>query len=345
MEDVATGNRSGQAEALTLVMPMKWWGRFFHRFWFWIMSLAFMRNFAFGNLEKLRFIIAIRWSLLPPFEQRWQPWHRTHENRWHLLFESNFDGDWDDYLDSFGAAARFALGSIVWVVLGYPGLDSMPMFKSFAKQYDHLPEYYMSAYPSLTASDIRQELHARYGRSAHEAIVREGYGRTMPEWTTFLFPLKAGHAGPAVRAARRLDPGQPAGPDALSTRQVTDGTFFSQTELVHFARVVVMDKPTRSWLLITMTHDGPVEEILRLLVADEAKGLRALLECTEGAPTDSTGWWAAREVSRHLLDHRPPGSEHRLTYAVHPGWTASDLTAFKTDARREERWPVPEECS
>ncbi len=346
MGALATGNRSGQAEALTLVMPMKWWGPFFHRCVFWFFSRRFARDWAFTQLEQLRFISAIRWSLLPPFEKRrWWRWP-THENRWHLLFESNFDGDWDDYLDSFGAAAKKALRFIVTVVVGYPGLDSMPMFKSFAKQYDHLPEYYMSAYPSLTASDIRQELHARYGRFAHEAIVKEGYGRTKPEWTTFLLPIKAGHAGRAVRAARRLDPGQPVGPNTLIDQPVTDGTFFRRTELVHFARVVVVDQPRRSWLLITMTHDGPVEAVLSLLLSGEAAtSLRKLLECTDGVPADSGEWWSDVHLFRHLLAHRPPGSEHRLTYAAAPGWTAHEISSYESDARREAHWPVPEECS
>lgn len=353
MSGYSTGRRDGQAEALTIVLPMKWWGPRFHRLWFWAMSQRLARSHAYGSLDQLRFVLAIRWTLLEPFERRKVLWHRrTPEQRWHLLFESNFDGDWDEYLDDFGAAANFALRSIVWVGLGYPGVTSMPMFKSFARLHDHLPEYYSSGYPSLTAADIRQELHARYGGAACGAIKREGYGRTTPQWTTFRLPIRAGMAGRAVRRARRLDPqnGASAFDDATEqegkTGPVTDGSLFRDTGLVHFGRVVVLDRPTRSWLFVTITHDGPVGEVLHRLLADDAGGgLRRLVECCEGVPPDSSGWWSNNHLARHLLAHRPPESRRHLAYVACPGWTAAQVRDFETNPRRNDSWPVPGDAS
>lgn len=356
MNQLGIGRRDGQSEALTLVLPMKWWGPAFHRFWFWTMSQKCMRESAFGNVDRLRFILAIRWSLLRPFEQpppRWKPqwrnlrlqkspWHRTPEQRWHLLFESNFDGDWDAYLDDFGAAANFALRSIVCVGVGYPGTDSMAMFKSFARLHDHLPEYYSSAYPELTAADIRQELHARRGHHARRKIKLEGMGRTMPRWTTFRLPLRDDDAGRAVRFARQLDP-QPEGSE--SDIPVADGSLFRNTGVVHFARVVIIDRPTRSWLLITLTHDVPIEDVVPELLSAEGSGLRRLLECCDGIPKESEGWWTDDHLAEYLLRQQPVESRHRLVYNAYPGWTAEQLQGFQADRCSDKTWPVPEEES
>lgn len=146
----------------------------------------------------------LRDPLVPaaPFEPASHPWRRTREQRWHLLFESNFDGDWDEYLAAFGTVLGPDLGNLLRPALGYPGMEDLGLFKAWAAANDRVPEHYVSAYPDLTAIGIRQLLHRVEGPAARAAVIAEGYGRSSPTWSTFVLPLVPGRASGAVRAAR-----------------------------------------------------------------------------------------------------------------------------------------------
>jgi hypothetical protein len=322
----AVGGEDERATALTVVLPLKWWGRAYLSAWFWFLQRPMVkrRRFAFDKVDDLQFISAIRWSLLPPFVPKRSPVARTREQRWQLLFESNFDGDWNEYLDSFGTILGHGLQSIVRPGIGYPGLDNVDLFKSYARANDHLPEVYESAYPELTAADIRQALAAS-DDDALCKIIHRGYGRENPKWSTLLFPLEVGQASAAARAARALDDA----PQVLLC-----------TNRVHFARVVVIDQLSCSWLLITMTHDGDLRSIVEEIVAAHGDRLRPLLERTQGFPVPSDGWWDDARVVDFVLDHRPRETAPALVYCGYPGWSVAHIRALAGDRRRFDRWPV-----
>ncbi len=334
------GRHDGLASALTVVLPLRWGGRTALVAWLWILRRRTLRRRAVGTLDGLRFVSAIRWSLLPPFRPPgpW-PWRRPHDERWQLLFESNFDGDWDDYLEVFGAVQGWPLRSITAWGAGWPGLDDVALFKAYAKSFDHEPEHYASAYPSLTSGDVFQELMARDPGGARRRVRQRGYGRTHPAWTTLLLPLAEDRAAAAVRAARALEH-PPDGGEPLVVR----------TGLVHFGRVVVLDRPSGSWLLVTLTHDGTAEEVVAALVAADAATdpdgattpLRRLVECTVGAPDPSRGWWDDAATCAHLLRSRPRAARHQTAYCGYPGTTVAEVRDLADRPRRHETWPVRE---
>jgi hypothetical protein len=345
----AVGMTDGRANALTVVLPLKWWGRWWLRAHFALFRTPIGRQVAFRkSLDPLRFISAIRWSLLEPFDPpRRIPWERPPSERWHLLFESNFDGDWDEYLDNFGAVMKLPLESIIWTGIGYPGLATAGMFKAYAKAYDVMPEHYVSAYPRLAAGDIRQELHARDRSGAdRRRIVRDGFGRTEPRWSTFLFRVVDDRIGDVVAAARSFELEHPSGraqDDAESTPLLVSGR-------VHFGRIVVVDRPGGSWLLITLTHDGPIEPTLRELIENEPSSggrsrWRSLLEGTVGVPVPSDEWWDDERLVEHLLEHRPASSRHCLTYCGYPGTDVQTILTFVDTGRRFTQWPASEDES
>jgi hypothetical protein len=343
----AVGMTDGRANALTVVLPLKWWGRRWLVLWFAILRTRRGRRFAFErSLDPLRFISAIRWSLLPPFDPprfRILFWRRPQTERWQLLFESNFDGDWDEYLDNFGAVMPAPLASIISAGVGYPGLDTRGMFKAYAKAYDITPEHYVSAYPDLAAGDIRQELFARDPSGAdRRRIVHDGFGRTEPQWSTFLLPIIPDRVGQTVAAARQFE-----------RTDGTSGTPLLASDRVHFGRLAVVDRPERSWLLLTMTHAGPIEPTLHELVATEAEltptgersRWRVLLEQTVGVPVPSDGWWDDDRIVEHLLQSIPTSQRHRLTYCGYPGTTVAQIDDFRIHDVRRTRWPASEEAS
>ncbi len=337
MAGYALGRVDGRATALTVILPLKWWGRAWLTVWFRYLRLPFMGRKAFRKLDRLRFVSAIRWSLLRPFVPRKSPFARTSDQRWQLLFESNFDGDWDEYLESFSTVTGKALRSIIRPGTGYPGLTTASLLKDYARIHDHTPHGYVSAYPTLTAGDIRQEILARHGPAAVRAIARRDFGRTTPRWSTFLLPISPGRTGAVTDATVALEK------DVYDLEQQS---VLLRTGAVHFVRVVVLDRPSGSWLLLTLTHDGPVEPILRQMIASDADAtqaatglLRSLFECVEGVPVPSMGWWDDATLMEFLLAHRPSSSNSFLAYCGYAGYTVGDIRSFVDERRRDERWP------
>lgn len=90
------GRVAGRVNALTLVVPLKVGTSALLGAWLVALRRAPgpLRHRAVRNLDQLRFVSAIRWSVLPPFQTaRGNPFKRPADQRWQLLFESNFDGD------------------------------------------------------------------------------------------------------------------------------------------------------------------------------------------------------------------------------------------------------------
>ncbi len=332
------GRTDGRSNALTVILPLKWWGRWVLPLWYFAIGLRPERSFR--GLHELRFVSAIRWSILPPFDPgpRWivrrdgrrhlalvPPAGRRHQ----LLFESNFDGDWDEYLDTFAAKLSLPLTTMVAAGLGYPGLSTPALFKAYARAHDHIPEAYGSAYPGLTSSDIRDELAAT-AAVPDERARAHGLGRRAPHWTTLLLPLRPGHSGHAATRARRLraDP-TPGAPDPLVGATG-----------IHFARVVVLAHPGRRHLLITLTHDHDARTTLLELLGTDAHradgGWHDLLACVDGVPS-APGWWDDDTLVDALLAHRPTPPRRQVAYCGYAGTTVAMIRAF--EGARFERWP------
>lgn len=340
----SVGRVEGRANALTLLLPLSAFGRWWVMGLFWLLRQRKQR-YRFIPVDRLRFIYAIRWTLLPPFEPVTPGRTPRREQRWQMLFESNFDGDWDEYLNAFGAVLGAPLHQIVRYCIGYPGMDDVGLFKAYAKSVDHLPEHYASSYPDLTAIDIRQRLLSTRGPSARQRVEREGYGRTHPYWATFLMPVKPGHSSQAVYAARQLDDpssSHPLRPTSLLLKGRTD---------VHFARVAVVDQVSRSWILFTLVHDGDAATIVRQMLAvdaarsamDGGSPLHDLLSHVDGMPAGDDGW-NDDDVAALVLAHQPTSVRHTVGYSAYPTFSAGEIQALQ-DLPVSGAWPSPEDRS
>jgi len=338
------GREDGRASALEVLLPLKRGGRVWLVLWLGLLRTSRpLRQRAFRELDELRFVYAIRWTLVPPFERARRPWMLRPEDRWQLLFQSNFDGDWDEYLENFASVMPKGLASLVWVGSGYTGLTSPDLFKRYAKAHDHLPEHYASAYVDLTAGDIRREIADRYGRGAAKAIHQGGYSEEALSWTNLVLPLRADRTGPAVRAARAMEP------PCVGDEEPTPLLLLSGA--VHFARVVVLQLPTGSWLMITLTHDGKARPILADALRRDREGdaehpepvLGPLLSHVLGVPHPDSPAWDDDRVLELLLAHRPRTRRHSLAYCAYPGFTVADIRALDAAPSRHDRYPSGDE--
>lgn len=356
----STGGATGRTNALTIVCPLRGSPLRLRMMLAWVDAKS---RTKLRTADELRFISAIRWTVLPPFEPPARrrlrrsfdalfPRQRR-EQRHHLLFESNFDGDWDEYLDAFGTVLGGDLHNLVRWCAGYPGMDDLALFKAWARSVDVLPEHYASRYPSLTSSDIRQELNARYGSAeiTRQMAERE-WGKVEPLWTTLVLPIRPGHTASAATAGRALARGSGQGATSALIRGLGE---------IHFARVVVLEQPTRDWLLITFVHDREIEPALQALLEadrdDPDRPIHALLRTLDGIPVDDPTW-TEEDTRAALLAHRPPTTIQRrrplfwrslagttrrhLQYGGYPGYTAAEIALLEADARRSTTWPDDE---
>ncbi len=85
------------------------------------------------------------------------------DNDTRLLFTSNFDGSWDDYIDSFVDAAPDGFDAIWGNCEGYPagGCRDREAFKKYIRDHECPAELYYSAYPDTTVKEVHRALRTR----------------------------------------------------------------------------------------------------------------------------------------------------------------------------------------
>ena len=73
----------------------------------------------------------------------------------YLLFESNFSGSWNEYVDAFHSVLSFKL-NLVWMWSeNYPGSIPLVPFRNYIEHNQIYNDYYYMAYPGSTVSDVK----------------------------------------------------------------------------------------------------------------------------------------------------------------------------------------------
>src|SRR3954470_9728839 len=85
------------------------------------------------------------------------------DNDTRLLFISNFDGTWDDYIDEFIEKAADGLNAIWSHCDDFPagGSRDREAFKAYIRKYEYQPDVFYSAYPDASVKDIHKALRVR----------------------------------------------------------------------------------------------------------------------------------------------------------------------------------------
>ncbi|MEU4701540.1 hypothetical protein [Nonomuraea dietziae] len=95
-----------------------------------------------------------------------------HDARWvlfdddtRLLFATNFDGDWDAYIDDFAAQIPDLFDAVLQHTEGYPGIHD-PNIKDFVLAHQATAASYFRAIPDATLKDLQK------GQRVQEAFQR-----------------------------------------------------------------------------------------------------------------------------------------------------------------------------
>ena len=147
-------NINGKVYALNVITPMKPWKTWILRFVFFVLGHVKALQ---GDLINLSFIEFARWVVIPrmafPYLGNGQ---RREELKYdYLLFFSNFNGTWNQYIDAFSAVLSRGLNLIWRWSEKFPGSVPVTLFKEYIARVQFDTDYYYTAYPHATANDLK----------------------------------------------------------------------------------------------------------------------------------------------------------------------------------------------
>ena len=151
-------NVSGKAYAMNVVTPMRPRNT-------WINRLLFMFTRAqpdkLAGLIGLSFIHFARWVIIrredwPDFGQPKDPLSNDY-----MLFCSNFNGTWDQYIDAFSDALPSGLDLLWYSSIKYPHSIPITAFKNYIRGNQVDTDYYYNATPGAAQRDVKSGLRVR----------------------------------------------------------------------------------------------------------------------------------------------------------------------------------------
>jgi len=165
--DEPESNRHGRAVAMTIFSPVRPWYRWPPGGALWL-DLVFMvartqdlvLKVIFpgrpGTIRELSFIHFARWIVIRRLPDHGQPRERRRQRL--LMFESNYNGTFDQYIDGFSNILTDGMTKIWGTSYGFPGPRPVAPFKAYIRASEFVADHYYSAYPTATTTMIKSAL-------------------------------------------------------------------------------------------------------------------------------------------------------------------------------------------
>jgi len=148
-------NIAGKAYGMNVITPMRPWKTWINRF---IFMVARTQPQQLGGLLGLSIIHFARWVLIK--RKQWpdlgqgRPVLRND----YMLFVSNFNGTWDQYIDAFSDGIPNGLDLFWYSSTKYPGSIPITPFKNYIRANQVDTDYYYNATPGAAQRDIKAAL-------------------------------------------------------------------------------------------------------------------------------------------------------------------------------------------
>jgi hypothetical protein len=151
-------NVAGKAYGMNVVTPMRPWRT-------WINRLLFMASRALpdklGGLLGLSIIHFARWVIIkrdqwPDLGQGKQALQNDY-----MLFCSNFNGTWDQYIDAFSDGIPDGLDLLWYSSTRYPHSIPITPFKDYIRANQVDTNYYYNSVPGAAQRDVKSALRVR----------------------------------------------------------------------------------------------------------------------------------------------------------------------------------------
>lgn len=149
-------NIAGKAYAMNLVTPIRAPLVLVNKFIFWMVGTRAFKS-RLNGLLTLSMIHYARWVILRakdfPRLSKEQP--RETCRLGYMLFFSNFNGSWEQYVDSFSAAIPSGLDLLWWRNVAWPKSVPEQPFHRYVEFNQMWTDYYYSAYPMAASNDVK----------------------------------------------------------------------------------------------------------------------------------------------------------------------------------------------
>ena len=147
-------NIAGKAYAMNAITPMRWYTAWWNRLFFWI---AYKRPSTTAGLQTLSLIHYARWVIIMPnqFPRLSEAQPKEEVKYAYMLFFSNFNGSWNQYVDSFSSAIPSGLDLFWFGSIKYPKSVPMLPFHRYITSNQIWTDYYYNAYPMATSNDVK----------------------------------------------------------------------------------------------------------------------------------------------------------------------------------------------
>ncbi len=183
-------NHCGRTRAMTAFTLVRPWyrppgGTFVLRAVFWYARRSVRRTGA-GTIDRLSFIHFARWGLIERFPDLGQPAEEVRQPI--FMFESNYNGTFDQYIDSFANILTTGMRLFWGTSYGFPNPKPVTRFMSYIHANEYVAEHYYSAYPTasvtmITSALTLDEAHRRFHRGA-QALPPERFAAELAAFLT-----------------------------------------------------------------------------------------------------------------------------------------------------------------
>lgn len=148
-------NVAGKAYAMNVLTPVKPWRLWVNRF---IFMFSRVLPSTLGGLLGLKFIHFARWVFIrrKDWPDYGQPRPKLRND--YVLFCSNFNGTWDQYIDAFSDGIPNGLNLFWYSSTKYPGSVPITPFKHYIRHNQLTTDYYYNATPGSAQRDIKNAL-------------------------------------------------------------------------------------------------------------------------------------------------------------------------------------------
>jgi hypothetical protein len=162
-------NIAGKAYAMNAITPMRRYTSWLNRL---IFLVAGMYPPFLSGLLTLSLIHYARWVIVTPSQfPRLSPDQPEENLKYHyMFFFSNFNGSWDQYVDSFSSAISDGLDKFWIFNIKYPKSIPMLPFHRYITANQIWTDHYYNAYPMASSNDVKS---ARKVRDALLAFIPE----------------------------------------------------------------------------------------------------------------------------------------------------------------------------
>jgi hypothetical protein len=145
-------NINGKAYAMNAITPMKWWKTPILKLLFFLAGFA-----GLSDLKNLSFIHFARWVIIKRGQFPWLGGNQPRENLEYdyMIFFSNFNGTWNQYIDAFSAVLALGLNAIWIWSQKFPGSVPVTAFKRYIALVQFDTDYYYNPYPYATTNDVK----------------------------------------------------------------------------------------------------------------------------------------------------------------------------------------------